>query len=216
MTNLPATRSNGIDGSTTVAASVRYHRHPRSAGALWRRGSQTTAGGRGGQRGWMQVHGVSMLAGLKAEAAADSFTVCVADPPAAGCILLVRCTLITPLLRCDSRSRYVRPHTTTGSCTTTTATPSPALAWKVPGNPSHAHARCSRIILLAACGVFQMCPGLMPHRETRPSGGACRHSTAASTCTWRAWEARRELQARGGRTPLALLQSEVRISQSAR
>lgn len=110
-----------------------------------------------------------LLLVTKTEAAADSFTVCVADPPAAGCILLACRTLLTPLLRCDSRSRYVRPHTTTSCTTTTTARPCVEGAWKTP----HPHARRSRIILLAAHGGVPggVCPGLMPHQETRTLGG---------------------------------------------
>lgn len=93
--------------------------------------------------------------------------------------MLVCCTLITPLLRCDGRSRYVRHHTT--SCITTTTTTHPlALAWKVPGNPSPAPAaaesHCSQPTV-----VFQVRASLGLCRIRKPAAlgwkHACMHSS---------------------------------------
>lgn len=167
--------------------------------------------GRGGGGEVGRRYTVYHVSWAKAEAAADSFTVCVADPPTAGCILLVRCTLITPLLRCDSRSRYVRPHTT-GSCTTTTATPSPALAWKVPGNPSHARTLQPNYIARSLRCVPDV-PWANAASGNPPPGRRLQALYRSIYSYVAAWEG---ASGPGRRTPLALLQSELRISQSAR
>lgn len=86
----------------------------------------------------------------------------------------------TPLLRCDGRSRYVRPHTTPPLQIP------PALAWtSLTPHASNARRRgpacCSRIILLAACGVFQVFLDLYHNRKAAPWG---QHGSKTARQPW--------------------------------